>query len=71
MTKLEKMMIKLPLKDRLAAKWTIRRWIASLPYEERLRLYAAEKIEFFKQNLDLPADEMQKQLKALQDKYKL
>jgi hypothetical protein len=71
MTKLEKMMTKLPPKDRLAAKWKIRRWTASLPYEERLRLYAAEKIEFFKQNLHMPAEEMQKQLKALQDKYKL
>lgn len=58
MTKLIRWMIKLNL---LPAR--------ALPYEERLRLYAEEKVEILKKHPAAGAEEMRKRMRRLQDKW--
>lgn len=69
MTKLEKWLTKLPKRQRLAAEKVRRRHLRCLPYEDRLRLYAEEKVTVLKKSADLPAPEMAALLLALQEKY--
>lgn len=41
----------------------------ALPYEERLRLYAEEKVEILKKHPAAGAEEMRKRMRRLQDKW--